>query len=126
MLFIDGPRYGILKNIISTISRFWEADNSMKGETCLSQQADGSCKSIAIPSCVDRTVYCSKLPAPKNSTIINLNGTNPKNLPQLGTSVRFTCPSKNWYFNYSIPGNLMSFYYSTNINNMTLTCNIYG
>ena len=98
----------------------------MKGETCMSQQIDGSCKSIAIPSCVDRMVYCSKLPLPKNSTTEILNETNPKSMLQLGTSVRFTCPGKNWYFNYSFPKNLVSFYYSTNINNMTLTCNIYG
>ncbi len=98
----------------------------MKGETCLGQQTDGSCKLIVIPDCVDRTVYCSNLPTPKNSTIITLNVTNPKNLSQLGTSVRMTCPDENWYFNYAILKNLTSFYYSTNINTTTLTCNIYG
>ena len=115
-----------LKILYQLFSRFWEADNSMKGETCLRQQADGPCKSIAIPSCVDRTVYCSNLPTPKNSTIITVNVTNPKNQSQLGSSIRMTCPDGNWYFNYAIPKNLTSFYYSTNINTTTLTCNIYG
>jgi len=44
----------------------------------------------------------------------------------LGTSIKFQCPLKNWYFNYSVPANLTSFYYSKNINNSTLTCNAFG
>ena len=33
-------------------------------KTCINEQADGSCESIHIPECVDRTVKCSALPNP--------------------------------------------------------------
>ena len=77
-------------------------------------------------ACVDRTVYCTPLSAPANSTKSIISQPNINNLVELGTSVKYTCTLPNWYFNYSVPANLTSFYYSTNINNSTLTCNIYG
>ena len=107
--------------------RYWEVDHPKQGETCLSQQPDGSCKSVYIPSCVDRTVYCSSpLPNPKNSNFTFLVQPNPNNLLQLGTSFSISCPIEHWYFNYSVPKNLTSYYYSNNINNTTLSCNKYG
>ena len=51
---------------------------------------------------------------------------NPLSETILGTSIRFTCSDRNWYFNYSVPVDLKSFYYSTNYNNSTMTCNPYG
>jgi hypothetical protein len=54
-----------------------------------------------------------------------LSQPNPLNLIQLGTSVRLTCSNQNWFFDYQVPVNLTSFYYSNNIKSATLTCNIY-
>jgi len=95
-------------------------------ETCFDPQSDGSCKQIYIPDCVDRTVYCSQLPSPSGAIMSVLAQSNSKNLSQLGTSVMFSCPLEEWYFNYSTPLNLTSYFYSKNIKNTTLTCNIYG
>ena len=50
---------------------FWEATKMIDfGDvrTCLGQQADKSCTSIHIATCVDRNVYCSVLPYPSNSS----------------------------------------------------------
>ena len=108
-------------------SRFWEVDYSVSGSggTCQSMQPDGSCTSVYIPACVDRTVYCNPLTTPGNSSKSILAQPNPLNQVELGTSMRFTCPLPNYYFNYSVPSNLTSFFYSTNINSTTLTCNKY-
>ena len=106
--------------------RFWLADYQAPNETCFDPQSDGSCKQIYIPDCVDRTVYCSQLPSPKDAVMTVLTQTNSRNLSQLGTSVMFSCPLEDWYFNHSTPLNLTSYFYSTNIKNTTLTCNIYG
>ena len=58
-------RLQILKNF----SRYsnWEVSDKATLEpskTCHEEQGDGSCKSVHIPSCVDRTVRCSPLPNP--------------------------------------------------------------
>ncbi len=108
------------------IFSFWFADYQAPNETCFDSQSDGSCKEIYIPDCVDRTVYCSQLPSPDNANLTVLTQTNSKNFNQLGSSVMLSCPWEDWYFNYSTPINLTSYFYSTNIKNMTLTCNIYG
>jgi hypothetical protein len=102
----------------------WEVDYPAEGETCLSQQDDKSCKSIYIPKCVDRNVYCTPVTVPANSSVIQLPVGG--SLVRMGASVRFTCTADNWFFNYSVPSNLTSFYYSTNIKTTTLTCNPYG
>ena len=50
---------------------------------------------------------------------------NSENEYEYGTEIQFTCPNYKHYFDYSVPDNLVSFYYSTNINTTTLTCNEY-
>ena len=54
-----------------------------------------------------------------------LNQPNPSSLVQVGTSVRFTCDNHDWFFDYSVPKDIVSYYYSTNIDSTTLTCNVY-
>jgi hypothetical protein len=73
---------------------------------------------------VDRNVYCTPVSVPANSTSVKypVDG-NPL---KLGASLKFTCTQQFWYFNYSLPQNLVSYYYSNNINTTTLKCNIYG
>ena len=107
--------------------RFWEIVTPTVNESCNGVQPDGSCKSVFVPDCVDRTVYCKEVtPIPKNSTIQILNQPNQKTLTEMLSSFRVSCPNRNWFFNYSVPANLKSFYYSTNIKNITVTCNVYG
>ncbi len=102
----------------------WEVDYPADGETCQGLQSDGSCKSISIPKCVDRNVYCNAVAFPANATIAKLPVDG--NIQKLGAVLKFTCPIAYWFFNYSIPKNLISYYYSNNINVTTLTCNTHG
>ena len=104
--------------------RFWEVDHPAEGETCLGQQPNNTCQAVAIPKCVDRNVYCSAVPAPANASVLTLPVDN--NPQKVGTVIQFTCPDRNWFFNYSVPANLISFYYSTNINVTSVTCNTHG
>ena len=96
--------------------------NAMPGETCIGPQPDGTCLEVYIPDCVDRTIYCNPLPSFENATVELLNEPEVGSPNLLDTSYNLTCQEKNNYFDYSVPANLVSFYYSTNINEMTLTC----
>ena len=98
----------------------------MDGETCLGKQQDGSCQAIFIPDCVDRNVYCSNVPTPTESTKSITVPAASNGLSTVGTSFSFVCPQNNFFFDYSLPKNLTSYYYSNNINTSTVTCNIYG
>ena len=102
----------------------WEVDYPAEGETCQGQQADSSCKSIYLPKCVDRNVYCNPFTFPANSSASKSLVDN--NYLKVGSSIKFTCPIDFWYFNYSVPQNLVSYYYSHNIKNTTVICNEYG
>jgi hypothetical protein len=64
--------------------------------------------------------------ASANATKSVIAQPNPQSQTILGTTIRFTCSLRNWYFNYSVPKDLVSFYYSTNYNSSVLTCNGYG
>lgn len=84
------------------------------------------CSTTPLPLSPDRMVYCTNLTTPGNSTKKIVNQPNLQNEIQMETSITYTCPLEYWYFNYSVPDNLTSFYYSRNINTTTLTCNNYG
>lgn len=106
--------------------RTWVSDvYANSGETCVNKLSDGSCQSIFIPDCEDRNVYCSSLQKPANASKAFLAQPVP-GLNIFGTVVTFTCTNRNWYFNYSVPANLVSYYYSNNMNTATLTCNSFG
>ena len=50
-----------------TFYRYWipsEEVTTGNVKTCINKQPDGSCETIVIPECVDRTVRCSALPNP--------------------------------------------------------------
>ena len=38
---------------------------------------------------------------------------------------RYTCTGRNWYFAYDVPEpeNFVSYYYTNNVNEITITCN---
>ena len=48
---------------------------------------------------------------------------NPNDLTENGTTLELTCTQRNHYFDFSVPDDLISFFYSENINRTVLTCN---
>jgi hypothetical protein len=42
------------------------------------------------------------------------------------TTANYSCLERNHYFDYPVPHNLQSFYYSTNIKTLSAHCNAYG
>jgi hypothetical protein len=39
------------------------------------------------------------------------------------TSIEYTCPERNFYFDYPVGSNFVSYYYTNNINDINVTCN---
>lgn len=109
--------------ITCNYSTYWEYDNGIDGETCINEQPDGTCGKIVIPECVDRSVYCKPLTTPGGAVKELIEQPNTDNEYEYGTKIQFTCPLPSHYFDYSVPSDLISFFYSTNINTTILTCN---
>ena len=122
------PSFAFTKNINNitiscNYSTYWEYDYGIEGSICMNEQIDGSCERILIPDCVDRTVYCNPLDSPHNSSKTILQQPDKENEVESDTQIMFTCPQYQHYFDYSVPDDLVSYYYSTNINVTILTCN---
>ncbi len=105
---------------------FWKVDFPMEGETCINKQPNGTCESVFIPDCVDRTVYCKNINTPGGADRTLLNQPNSNNEREYSTIINFKCPEINWFFGYSLPVPFISYAYSTNIGNTNITCNEYG
>lgn len=105
--------------------RFWEVIGGIEGETCLESNHSSElwCKNVTLFPCADRTILCNPLPSFLNTTVQMLQEPETGNFTVFNTSISLTCPNENFYFDYSVPANLVSFFYSTNINETTLTCN---
>lgn len=78
-----------------------------------------------VPHCIDTNVYCTRPPpAPVDGVRTDINRT----VPDLGwehveySSYIYTCPGENFYFDYSLPDPFWSFWFATNINNITIAC----
>ena len=48
---------------------------------------------------------------------------NPSDRTEVNTSVRVTCPDRNHHFDFAVADDLVSYFYSLNINDTVLTCN---
>ena len=46
------------------------------------------------------------------------------NIP--GTQLKYTCPQTNWAFDYPYDATLPSFFFTPNLNNITIYCNLKG
>lgn len=103
----------------------WTISNGVIGESCPSSShpTDNVCSEISQPLCVDRTIRCTPLPDFGISDVAVLNAPNSDDLTEFGTIIQVTCLGRNHYFDFSVPDDLISFYYSTNINQTTFTCN---
>ena len=53
---------------------------------------------------------------------IETNSNSPNN-KKMGTSIFYSCPERNYYFDYSVGNNFTSFYTTVNINSINVTCN---
>ena len=122
------PSYFFTKNVNNitmscNYSGYWEYDYGIEDSTCVGKQPDGTCETIVIPDCEDRSVLCQPLPNPGNSSKEILKQPNAENEVEYGTEIKFTCSNYKHYFDYSIPDDLTSFFYANNINETTLRCN---
>ena len=106
--------------------RRWLITDGVRGENCdpSLDANDNVCQDVTQPQCVDRTIRCTALPTNfGNADISVINAPNPDDPTEYGTVIQWTCLGRNHYFNFSVPDDLISFYYSNNINVTTLTCN---
>ena len=105
--------------------RVWHVTGGILGETCATSENSTElwCRNVTLFPCVDRTIHCNNIPTFLNNQVEILDEPEPGILTVWNTSLSLTCPTLNWYFDYSVPANLVSFYYSNNINQTTLTCN---
>ena len=122
--------------------RMWTVENGIDGETCTNQNTTNGelwCGSdLNIPDCVDRTIKCTSPPlAPPgfSDPDTSLTWYKPPDtkldaMPQPlnnenGTRIEYRCPGRRYYFHYSY-NNSLSYYYTTNIDSINVTCTIDG
>ena len=107
-------------------SRVWSVTGGIDGETCTDWK-DGDdelwCSYVLIPACVDRTIRCDPPPSPAKANINFVTEPNPEDLSEYGTSIEFECPDRLHYFDYPVDQPFISFYYTTNINYVNVSCN---
>ena len=106
--------------------RVWTVTGGIDGETCTDWKADDNelwCSYVLIPACVDRTIRCDPPPSPAKANINFVTEPNPDDLSEYGTSIEFECPDRLHYFDYPVEQPFVSFYYTTNINYVNVSCN---
>lgn len=106
----------------------------MEGETCITNEYPDTdinpetvqCKFVHVPGCVDRTVHCKTPPFPLQANISFVNQPNTIKNNVMGTKISYKCLDDNFYFDYPLGTNVMSFADSENINEAMVTCSING
>ena len=104
----------------------WTVEGGINGETCSDYKSDDNelwCSYVLIPGCVDRTVKCSPPPNPAKAKITIKDRPNPNANDEMGTSIEYYCPDRLHYFDYPFDEPFVSFYYTTNINYVNVSCN---
>jgi hypothetical protein len=121
--------FNCIKIAYSHIFSQWIIENGPPGKSCPENASTtkDKCSDPKIPNCVDRNVYCQvppKLPrkAMINEVFIPVKGW--LNIPN--TKLTYLCNNHSWAFNYKTDPNSPSFYFTENINNITITCNSKG
>lgn len=105
-------------------SRLWVVNGGIQGETCLSQHpTELWCDDVTVLPCVDRTIRCNQIPTfpGANMTQVSEPVIGDKTIAYSAFDV--TCTERNHYFDYSVPANVPSFYFATNINWTSFFCN---
>ncbi len=115
-------------NISSLFSSQWIIQNSPIGGSCSGNTGPiEKCNQTVIPNCVDRNNYCSlppDIPADARRDDVHRPLQDWINVPD--TKLIYYCAKTNWAFNYKTDPNAPSYYFTNNINNMTITCNKNG
>ena len=73
--------------------------------------------------CVDRTIFCNEPPSPERAKIEFAEQPNPASIRELDTVIQYSCPNLKHYFDYPVGNNFVSYFYTTNINSINITCN---
>lgn len=81
------------------------------------------CSSVTIPDCADRTILCSEPPIPERSVMNFTMKPNQNSNKEYGTKIEYWCPDRMHFFDYPVGENFVSYYYTKNINMITVTCN---
>ena len=73
-------------------------------------------------------VRCKTLPppTPSNGTLTVIKSIDTDTNSQAETILTYTCDKDGWAFNYPYDENVLSFAFTTNIDEITITCNYSG
>ncbi len=106
--------------------RLWTVEGAIPGETCTDTDDTDSelwCDFLTIPPCEDRSIRCTPSPNPEKANKTFTEKPHPLNDFELGTSIDYYCPDRLHYFDFPVGDDFVSFYYTTNINFINITCN---
>ena len=96
-------------------------------DICLIAATIEKCYQPVLPKCVDRNSYCSLPPQlPTLARRDDLYRPLQDWITVPDTKLRYYCPDKNWAFDYKTDPNAPSYYFTKNVNNITMTCNKKG
>ena len=100
-------------------------EGGVDGESCTQSENDTAlwCEHFLSPMCVDRTIRCAAPPLPPNTNITFIVAPNPDDYSEVNTTIHYFCPEDKHYFNYPVGPDFVSYYYSTNLNDIKMTCN---
>ena len=121
--------------ILCALYSLWTVENGIYGETCENKNTNSSsqelwCRHADIPDCVDRTIKCSSPPVVYDGDETKLTWYKPpenklNEMPEMnneyGTKIDYQCTSRRHSFDYAVPEGL-SFYYTQNVDSMSVTC----
>ena len=131
MSFDYSNSFGIVQqiNLTCELDETWKVSGGPVGETC--EGATGEverCLIPKIPDCVDKNKYCSYPPMlPASGKMQELERPLDDYLTVPGTKMYYYCPTPKWAFNYGYDEvNFVSYHFTKNINNLTITCNDQG
>jgi hypothetical protein len=65
----------------------------------------------------------SSRPISAAATIVISNQPNPLSQSDYATALEYSCPQRLHFFDYPVADPFVSFYYTTNINRVNVTCN---
>ena len=104
--------------------RYWTVENGINGETCADKNVEDDelwCEDVVIPECVDRAILCTPPPMPARANIIYNKRPDPQRF-EFKTEIQYQCPDRNHYFDYPVPDDFISFYYTDNIDTIDISC----
>ena len=113
----------------------WTVENGIDGETCENKNTNTThpelwCDTVMLPDCADRSIKCSSPPYPGGDetelTWYKPPDTRLETKPEPldnenGTRIEYECTGRRYFFDYPF-NETLSYYYTTNINYINVTC----